>query len=102
MNPSIAVAVAEASNLLPGLGLGQLETGVIKFVAAHEIDRGSIAQRAIRQNRHVSADKADMRIGIFCFDGFGALDVVAEARRSVCCPAPAPRAVQARLGTNKR
>ncbi len=61
------------------LTLGILDYGVIEFLASYKIDRRAFAQRLLRQDSNVRANKTDLDVWIRFFDCASQANIAREA-----------------------
>src|SRR5208337_3641947 len=73
---AIGCSVSEAFNLIKVISPGQIETGIIKLVAAHEIEHRSLKQSLFGNNGDMGSDKSYLCMRIMRFEGCSAFDVV--------------------------
>ncbi len=72
--------VRNSQNLLQRLALRELDHGVIKFLAADEIDGRAIFQRLLRQHGDVRAHKSNLDLRDWRLDGLRQPDIAREIR----------------------
>src|SRR5208283_1635056 len=73
---AIGCSVSEAFDLIKVISPGQLETGIIKLVAAHEIECRSLKQSLLGGNGDVGSHKSYKCMRVMGLEGSGAFDVV--------------------------
>ncbi len=55
-------------DLFERFALRKFDDGVVKFLAANEVNRRAVFQGFLRQHGHMGADKSNLDIGIGLFD----------------------------------